>query len=154
MKMWDIANIELVNTSHNWILCLRSDFRRRLSWGEELLRSMVRILLKNNNCPSCSRWNAEEETVAFIDAEHALDPHYARKLGVNTDELILSQPDYGEQALQIAEELAKSGAVKMMVIDSVAALALGQKLSEIWEIHIWDFRQGWCLRAWENLLQY
>jgi len=62
------------------------------------------------------------ETAAFIDAEHALDPHYARTLGVNTDELILSQPDYGEQALQIAEELAKTGAVKLIVIDSVAAL--------------------------------
>ena len=62
------------------------------------------------------------ETAAFIDAEHALGPHYARTLGVNTDELILSQPDYGEQALQIAEELAKTGAVKLIVIDSVAAL--------------------------------
>jgi recombination protein RecA len=62
------------------------------------------------------------ELAAFIDAEHALDPHYARKLGVNIDELLLSQPDYGEQALQIAEELAKSGNVKLIVIDSVAAL--------------------------------
>lgn len=62
------------------------------------------------------------EICAFIDAEHALDPVYARKLGVNTDGLILSQPDHGEQALQIAEELAKSGAVKLIVIDSVAAL--------------------------------
>lgn len=51
-----------------------------------------------------------------------MDPHYAKVLGVNTDELILSQPDYGEQALQIAEELAKTGAVKLIVIDSVAAL--------------------------------
>jgi len=59
---------------------------------------------------------------AFIDAEHALDPYYARKLGVNIDDLLLSQPDYGEQALQIAEELAKSGNVKLIVIDSVAAL--------------------------------
>ena len=50
----------------------------------------------------------KKETAAFIDAEHALDPHYAKKLGVNTEELILSQPDYGEQALQIAEELAKT----------------------------------------------
>ena len=62
------------------------------------------------------------EIAAMIDAEHALDPHYARKLGVNIDELLLSQPDYGEQALQIAEELAKSGNVKLIVIDSVAAL--------------------------------
>jgi len=48
------------------------------------------------------------ETAAFIDAEHALDPQYARVLGVDTDNLLLSQPDYGEQALQIAEELAKT----------------------------------------------
>ncbi|WP_186577402.1 recombinase RecA [Aquibacillus kalidii] len=59
---------------------------------------------------------------AFIDAEHALDPVYARKLGVNVDELLLSQPDTGEQALEIAEALVRSGAVDMVVIDSVAAL--------------------------------
>ncbi|QDP40248.1 recombinase RecA [Radiobacillus deserti] len=59
---------------------------------------------------------------AFIDAEHALDPVYARKLGVNVDELLLSQPDTGEQALEIAEALVRSGAVDMIVIDSVAAL--------------------------------
>ena len=62
------------------------------------------------------------EVAAFIDAEHALDPEYAAKLGVNLDELLLAQPDYGEQALSIAEELAKTGAVKLIVIDSVAAL--------------------------------
>ncbi len=62
------------------------------------------------------------ELAAFIDAEHALDPHYARKLGVDVDNLLLSQPDYGEQALQIAEELAKTGAVKLIVIDSVSAM--------------------------------
>ncbi|OIK11077.1 recombinase RecA [Bacillus sp. MUM 116] len=59
---------------------------------------------------------------AFIDAEHALDPAYAQKLGVNIDELLLSQPDTGEQALEIAEALVRSGAVDMIVIDSVAAL--------------------------------
>jgi len=59
---------------------------------------------------------------AFIDAEHALDPTYARKLGVKTDELLVSQPDYGEQALEIADTLARSGAVDLVVIDSVAAL--------------------------------
>jgi len=59
---------------------------------------------------------------AFIDAEHAIDPDYAAKLGVNIDELILSQPDSGEQALEIAEKLASSGAIDLMVIDSVAAL--------------------------------
>src|SRR6202044_2502886 len=59
---------------------------------------------------------------AFIDAEHALDPAYARKLGVKTDELLVSQPDYGEQALEIADMLVRSGAVDLVVIDSVAAL--------------------------------
>ena len=59
---------------------------------------------------------------AFIDAEHALDPIYAQKLGVNIDELILSQPDTGEQALEIAEALVRSGAIDVIVIDSVAAL--------------------------------
>lgn len=61
-------------------------------------------------------------TCAFIDAEHAMDPIYAGKIGVNTDDLIISQPDYGEQALDIAEMLIRSGAVDMLVIDSVAAL--------------------------------
>jgi len=59
---------------------------------------------------------------AFIDAEHALDPKYAKQLGVNTDELYISQPDSGEQALEIAEQLVRSGALGVIVIDSVAAL--------------------------------
>lgn len=59
---------------------------------------------------------------AFIDAEHALDPTYAKKLGVNTDELWISQPDSGEQALEVAESLVRSGAVDIIIVDSVAAL--------------------------------
>src|SRR5881396_3064378 len=59
---------------------------------------------------------------AFVDAEHALDPGYAKKLGVDTDNLLVSQPDYGEQALEIAEALVRSGAIDVLVIDSVAAL--------------------------------
>ncbi|ODP96529.1 MULTISPECIES: recombinase RecA [Salinivibrio] len=62
------------------------------------------------------------KTCAFIDAEHALDPVYARKLGVDIDNLLVSQPDTGEQALEIADALTRSGAVDMIVIDSVAAL--------------------------------
>ena len=61
-------------------------------------------------------------TCAFIDAEHALDPQYARKLGVDIDNLLVSQPDTGEQALEIAEALVRSGAIDIIVIDSVAAL--------------------------------
>jgi recombination protein RecA len=61
-------------------------------------------------------------TCAFVDAEHALDPAYAKKLGVNIDELLISQPDAGEQALEIADTLVRSGAIDVLVIDSVAAL--------------------------------
>jgi len=69
---------------------------------------------------------AEEQkkggVVAFIDAEHALDPQYARKLGVDLDELLISQPDTGDQPLEITDTLVRSGAVSMIVVDSVAAL--------------------------------
>ncbi|HPY39164.1 MAG TPA: recombinase RecA, partial [Thiolinea sp.] len=61
-------------------------------------------------------------TAAFVDAEHALDPTYAAKLGVNVDDLLVSQPDTGEQALEIADMLVRSGAVDIVVVDSVAAL--------------------------------
>lgn len=61
-------------------------------------------------------------TAAFIDAEHALDPQYAKRLGVNTDELLISQPDTGEQALEITDMLVRSGSVDIVVVDSVAAL--------------------------------
>lgn len=63
-----------------------------------------------------------EGIAAFIDAEHALDPTYARQLGVKTDDLLISQPDYGEQALEVAEALIRSGAIDVLVVDSVAAL--------------------------------
>ncbi|HNS88328.1 MAG TPA: recombinase RecA, partial [Parvularculaceae bacterium] len=59
---------------------------------------------------------------AFVDAEHALDPIYAQKLGVNLDELLISQPDAGEQALEIADTLVRSGAIDVLIVDSVAAL--------------------------------
>jgi recombination protein RecA len=68
---------------------------------------------------SCQRAGG---TAAFVDAEHALDPSYAEKLGVNVDDLLVSQPDTGEQALEITDMLVRSGAVDMVVIDSVAAL--------------------------------
>jgi recombination protein RecA len=64
----------------------------------------------------------EGKTCAFIDAEHALDPIYAKALGVNIDDLLVSQPDTGEQALEICDSLARSGAVDVIVVDSVAAL--------------------------------
>jgi recombination protein RecA len=76
-------------------------------------------------------------TAAFIDAEHALDPVYARKLGVDTDNLLVSQPDYGEQALEIASALVSSGAVDVIVIDSVAALVPKAELEgEMGDSHV------------------
>src|SRR5947209_6554804 len=74
---------------------------------------------------------------AFVDAEHALDPAYAKKLGVDTDNLLISQPDYGEQALEITEALVKSGAVDVLVIDSVAALVPKAELDgEMGDSHV------------------
>lgn len=76
-------------------------------------------------------------TAAFIDAEHALDPNYARALGVNIEELLLSQPDTGEQALEIAEALVRSGAVDILVIDSVAALVPSAEIEgEMGDAHV------------------
>ena len=73
-------------------------------------------------------------TCAFIDAEHALDPSYARKLGCNIDELLISQPDAGEQALEIADTLVRSGAIDVLVVDSVAALVPARNWKGRWEM--------------------
>jgi recombination protein RecA len=74
---------------------------------------------------------------AFIDAEHALDPQYAKGLGINIDDLIISQPDYGEQALEITEMLIRSGAVNLVVVDSVAALVPKAELEgEMGDAHV------------------
>ncbi|UUX52299.1 recombinase RecA [Nisaea acidiphila] len=76
-------------------------------------------------------------TCAFIDAEHALDPVYARKLGVDLDELLISQPDAGEQALEIADTLVRSGAIDVLVVDSVAALVPRAELEgEMGDSHV------------------
>ena len=76
-------------------------------------------------------------TCAFIDAEHALDPGYARKLGVNIDEVLISQPDAGEQALEIADTLVRSGAIDILVVDSVAALVPRAELEgEMGDSHV------------------
>ncbi len=76
-------------------------------------------------------------TCAFVDAEHALDPGYARKLGVNIEELLISQPDAGEQALEIADTLVRSGAIDVLVVDSVAALVPRAELEgEMGDSHV------------------
>ena len=76
-------------------------------------------------------------TCAFVDAEHALDPGYAKKLGVNIDDLLISQPDAGEQALEISDTLVRSGAVDVLVVDSVAALVPRAELEgEMGDTHV------------------
>lgn len=123
MRMGDNANVGLVNTFHSWSYVLDL-----ILWGGYPEGRVVEIYGPESSGKTTIALHAIAEIqkkwgmAAFIDAEHALDPHYARKLWVDVDNLLLSQPDFGEQALQIAEELAKSGAVKLIVIDSVAAL--------------------------------
>ena len=73
---------------------------------------------------------------AIVDAEHALDAGYAKNLGVDTDNLLISQPDHGEQALEITEHLVRSGAVEVVVVDSVAAWCLERKLREMGDSHV------------------
>jgi recombination protein RecA len=83
---------------------------------------------------------------AFIDAEHAFDRLYAKNLGVDIEELIISQPDHGEQALEIADNLIRSGAIDIVVIDSVAALTPKVRLKAKWGIQKWDYMPGLCHR--------
>ena len=84
-----------------------------------------------------ARTQRDGGTAAFIDAEHALDPQYAEKIGVNVDELLVSQPDTGEQALEIADMIVRSGAVDVVVIDSVAALTPKAELEgEMGDSHV------------------
>ncbi|HRX63747.1 MAG TPA: recombinase RecA [Candidatus Absconditabacterales bacterium] len=123
MRMGDNSNLGLVNTVHSgsYVLDLilgggYPEGRIVEVYGPESSGKTTIAL------HAIAEIQKKGETAAFIDAEHALDPHYAKKLGVDVDNLLLSQPDHGEQALQIAEELAKTGQVKMIVIDSVAAL--------------------------------
>lgn len=85
----------------------------------------------------CAEAQKQKGLAAFIDAEHALDPEYARRIGVDVDELLISQPDSGEQALQIVETLVRSGQVDVIVIDSVAALAPKAEIAgEVGDVHI------------------
>ena len=123
MKMWTGNTLGAINTFHSGSYQLDSI----LGGGYPEWRVVEIYGLESSGKTTIALHAIAEvqrrgETAAFIDAEHALDPEYARRLGVDIENLLLAQPDYGEQALQIAEELAKSGAVKLIVIDSVAAM--------------------------------
>ena len=89
--------------------------------GDVLLKFMDRKAQVKQPSP-CIAWLKAGGVCACVDAEHALDPQYAKKLGVDLDELLISQPDTGEQGLEITDTLVRSGAVNVVVVDSVAAL--------------------------------
>lgn len=139
MKLWENSNMWTVNTFHSGSYILDTI----LGWGYPEWRAIEIYWPESSGKTTLAlhaiaeiqkRW----ELAAFIDAEHALDPSYAQKLWINLDELILSQPDYGEQWLQIAEELAKSGVVKLIVIDSVAALVPRAEVEwDMWDSYMW-----------------
>ena len=78
---------------------------------------------------------------AFVDAEHALDPDYARRIGVNINDLFISQPDTGEQALDIVETLVRSNAIDVVVVDSVAALTPRAEIEGEMGMSIWDYKR-------------
>lgn len=138
MLMWDNKNLWSINTYHSWSYILDNVlgggypegriiemYGPEWSWKTTIALHAIASIQK--------AWG----TAAFIDAEHALDPTYAEALGVDTDKLLLSQPDYGEQALQIAQELAKTWAVKVIVIDSVAAMVPRAEVEgDMWASHM------------------
>ncbi len=123
MKLWSGWSLGAINTFHSGSFQLDSilwwwfpEWRVVEIYGPE--SSWKTTIALHAIAEVQRKW----ETAAFIDAEHALDPEYARKIGVNIDDLIISQPDYGEQALEIVDALVRSGAVDLIVVDSVAAL--------------------------------
>jgi recombination protein RecA len=123
MKLWDNTVHSIVKTYHTGSYMIDD-----ILWGGYPEGRIIEIYGPESSGKTTLTLHAIAEvqkvweSAAFIDAEHALDPIYAQKLGVDINNLILAQPDYGEQALEIAEKLASSGAVKLIVIDSVAAL--------------------------------
>lgn len=138
MKLWSGKNIATLNTFHSGSYILDTV----LGWGYPEGR-IVEIYGPESSGKTTIALHAiaevqkRGEIAAFIDAEHALDPEYASRLGVDTENLLLAQPDYGEQALSIVEELAKTWAVKMIVIDSVAALVPRAEVEgEMWASHM------------------
>lgn len=139
MRLWENSNLWQVNTFHSWSYVLDLI----LWWGYPEWR-IIEIYWPESSWKTTLALHAIAEVqkmweiAAFIDAEHALDPEYAKNLWVDTENLLLSQPDYWEQALQIAEELAKTGAVKLIVIDSVAAMVPRAEVEwDMWDSHMW-----------------
>ena len=138
MKLWDKEGGMDIETSSSGSLWLDL----ALGWGYAKGR-IVEIYGPESSGKTTLTLHAIAEiqkagwTAAFIDAEHALDPKYAAKIGVDTDNLIISQPDYGEQALEITEALVRSGAVDLIIVDSVAALTPKAEIEgDMWDSHM------------------
>lgn len=138
MKLWDKESMN-VETSSSWSLSLDIAL-----WGWYAKWRIVEIYGPESSGKTTLALHAIAEiqkawwTAAFIDAEHALDPTYAKKIWVDIDNLIISQPDYGEQALEIVDALIRSWAVDLIVVDSVAALTPKAEIEwEMWDSHMW-----------------
>lgn len=138
MKLWEKETMN-VETSSSWSLSLDIAL-----WGWYAKWRIVEIYGPESSGKTTLTLHAIAEiqkagwTAAFVDAEHALDPAYAKKIWVDIDNLIISQPDYGEQALEIVDALVRSGAVDLIVVDSVAALTPKAEIEwEMWDSHMW-----------------
>lgn len=139
MKLWEKEWTMDVETSSSWSLSLDIAL-----WGWYAKWRIIEIYWPESSWKTTLTLHAIAEiqkawwTAAFIDAEHALDPQYAQKIWVNINELIVSQPDYWEQALEIVDALVRSWAVDLIVVDSVAALTPKAEIEwEMWDSHMW-----------------
>lgn len=139
MKLWEKDWKMDVETSSSWSLSLDLAL-----WGWYAKWRIIEIYWPESSWKTTLTLHAIAEvqkawwTAAFIDAEHALDPKYAEKIWVNINDLIVSQPDYWEQALEIVDALVRSGAVDLIVVDSVAALTPKAEIEwEMWDSHMW-----------------
>ena len=139
MKLWDKDGWMKIETSSSGSVSLDLAL-----WGWYAKWRIVEIYGPESSGKTTLTLHAIAEvqkaggTAAFIDAEHALDPEYAKKIGVDTDNLLISQPDYGEQALEITDSLVRSWAVDLIVVDSVAALTPKAEIEwDMWDSHMW-----------------
>jgi recombination protein RecA len=150
MKLWDEWALGKVETFSSWSLWLDLAL-----WGWYAKWRIVEIYWPESSGKTTLTLHAIAEcqkawwTAAFIDAEHALDPTYAKTIGVDTDNLLISQPDYGEQALEIVDALVRSGAVDLIIVDSVAALTPKAEIE--WDM--WDSHMGLQARLMSQALR-
>lgn len=139
MKLWDNEGWAKIETTSSWSLWLDLAL-----WGWYAKWRIVEIYGPESSWKTTLTLHAIAEcqkawwTAAFIDAEHALDPEYAKKIWVDVDNLIVSQPDYGEQALEIVDSLVRSWAIDLVIVDSVAALTPKAEIEwDMWDSHMW-----------------